>query len=67
VSLTRPVALAGGVLLLAVWVVLAFVLAIPAGWVHLALALGVSLLASAIILTEPASVSNSSRLDSTVK
>ena len=65
-SLTRPVALIGGVVLLALWVLLAFVLAIPAGWVHLALAVGICLLAVAITLTEPAAPAGS-RLDSTVK
>ena len=42
-----------GVALIVVWVVLAFVKAIPSGWVHLPLALGVSVIAVAIIQTPP--------------
>ena len=38
-----------GILLLVLWVVLAFVLAIPSGWVHAPLALGCVLLARAIV------------------
>ncbi len=38
-----------GILLLVLWVVLAFVLAIPSGWVHTPLALGCILLARAIV------------------
>jgi hypothetical protein len=38
-----------GILLLILWVVLAFVLAIPSGWVHVPLALGCILLARAIV------------------
>jgi hypothetical protein len=53
-----PVAL-GGLACIALWVVLAFVLAIPSGWVHLPLAVGVVLMATAIVLTEPAQRSSS--------
>ena len=38
-----------GILLLILWVVLAFVLAIPSGWVHVPLALGCILLVRAIV------------------
>ena len=44
----------GGLAFVALWVVLAFVLAIPSGWVHLPLAVGVVLIATSIIVTEPA-------------
>jgi hypothetical protein len=43
-----------GVVMLVIWVVLAFVMAIPSGWVHVPLALGVSAIAIAIIQTAPA-------------
>jgi 1,4-dihydroxy-2-naphthoate octaprenyltransferase len=43
-----------GLGLIAVWVVLAFVMAIPSGWVHVPLALGVTCIAVAIIETPPA-------------
>ena len=43
-----------GLVLLAIWVVLAFVMAIPSGWVHVPLALGISVIAIAIIQTPPA-------------
>ena len=43
-----------GVVLVAVWVVLALVMAIPSGWVHVPLALGVTCIAVAIIETPPA-------------
>ena len=36
--------LAAAILALVLWIVLAFVLALPAGWVHLFLALGTTLL-----------------------
>jgi 1,4-dihydroxy-2-naphthoate octaprenyltransferase len=50
----KPLAAAlGGLACIALWAVLAFVLAIPSGWVHLPLAIGVVLMATAIILTEP--------------
>ena len=42
-----------GLALIVVWVVLAFVLAIPSGWVHVPLALGVICVAVAIIQTPP--------------
>jgi 1,4-dihydroxy-2-naphthoate octaprenyltransferase len=42
-----------GLALLALWIVLAFVLAIPSGWVHVPLALGVTCIAVAIIETPP--------------
>ena len=38
----------------ALWIVLAFVVAIPSGWVHLPLALGAVLIAVAIIQSAPA-------------
>ena len=38
---------------LALWVILAFVAAIPSGWVHVPLALGAVLLAVAIIQSPP--------------
>ena len=66
-SLTPVAALVSGVVLLVLWVVLAFVVAIPAGWIHLALALGISLIAAAIVLTEPGADRSSSRLDKRVK
>jgi hypothetical protein len=66
-SLTRPVALTAGVVLLVLWVVLAFVLAIPAGWVHLLLAVGICFLAAAITLTEPTGAADGSGLDVKVK
>ena len=43
-----------GVLLIALWIVLAFVIAIPSGWVHVPLAVGVTGIAVAIIETPPA-------------
>jgi 1,4-dihydroxy-2-naphthoate octaprenyltransferase len=39
---------------LALWVVLAFVMAVPNGWVHLPLAVGAVLIAVAIIQSSPA-------------
>lgn len=41
-------ALGAAVLCVIGWIILAFVLAIPSGWVHLPLALGAVLLAKAI-------------------
>jgi hypothetical protein len=41
--------LLGAVALLALWVVLAFVAAIPSGWVHIPLALGSVLIVRAIV------------------
>lgn len=38
-----------GAFLLVAWVVLAFVAALPSGWVHLPLALGVILVAKGIV------------------
>ena len=53
--MNRPgLLLLGGIAGLGLWIVLAFVLALPSGWVHLPLALGVCLIALAIIRTEPA-------------
>jgi hypothetical protein len=49
------VAFLAGVVLIAVWVVLAFVMAIPSGWVHVPLALGVTCIAVGIIQTQPTS------------
>jgi hypothetical protein len=39
----------GGAVLLVLWVLLAFVFAIPSGWVHAPLALGCVLLARAVV------------------
>lgn len=39
----------GAVLCILLWLVLAFALAIPSGWVHLPLAIGVVLVAVAIV------------------
>jgi TRAP-type C4-dicarboxylate transport system permease small subunit len=39
----------GAVVLLAAWVVLAFVVAVPSGWVHAPLAIGTVLIAMAIV------------------
>ena len=39
----------GAILCILLWIVLAFVAAIPSGWVHVPLALGVTLVATAII------------------
>jgi len=47
-------ALAGAAGCIALWVVLAFVMAIPSGWVHIPLALGACLIAIAIIESNPA-------------
>jgi hypothetical protein len=47
-------AITGGFLLLGAWIVLAFVMAIPSGWVHLPLAAGVTLIAVGIIQLAPA-------------
>jgi 1,4-dihydroxy-2-naphthoate octaprenyltransferase len=38
----------------ALWIVLAFIKAIPSGWVHIPLALGAVLIAVAIIRSSPA-------------
>ena len=43
-----------GLALIALWVVLALVMAIPSGWVHVPLALGVTCIAVAIIESPPA-------------
>jgi len=45
----------GGILLVGLWVVLAFGMALPSGWVHLPLAAGVTLIAVGIIQTSPRS------------
>ena len=47
-------ALAGAAGCIALWVVLAFVMAIPSGWVHVPFALGICLIAVAIIESRPA-------------
>ena len=39
----------GALVCLAIWVVLAFVMAIPSGWVHAPLALGTVLIARAVV------------------
>ena len=46
-------ALAAAAVCLALWIVLAFVMAIPSGWVHLPLAIGACLVAIAIIESNP--------------
>lgn len=46
--------LLGAIGSLVLWGVLAFVMAIPSGWAHLPLAVGVVLLAKVIIDTRPA-------------
>lgn len=43
------VSLIGAIVCILLWMVLAFVAAIPSGWVHIPLALGVILLAKAIL------------------
>lgn len=40
------------ILCLAAWIVLAFVLSIPSGWVHLALVAGVLLIVRAIVAAD---------------
>ena len=50
----RAVALLIAVACLAGWVVLAFVMAVPSGWVHVPLAAGACVVAYAIILSPPA-------------
>jgi hypothetical protein len=47
------VSILGGVACLGVWIVLAFVVAIPSGWVHLPLAVGVGLIARGLVLAQP--------------
>jgi len=47
-------AFTGGIVLIGVWIVLAFVMAIPSGWVHFPLAAGVTLIAVGIIQLAPA-------------
>ncbi len=49
--MTSRSALIAGVVALAAWVVLAFVMTIPSGWVHLPLAVGAMLIAVAIVLS----------------
>jgi hypothetical protein len=44
-----PVVVGGAILCLVLWVVLAFVMALPSGWVHLPLAIGCILIARAIV------------------
>jgi len=48
-------AFACGIVLIGAWIVLAFAMAIPSGWVHLPLAAGVTLIAVGIIQTSPLS------------
>lgn len=43
----------GGVACVGLWIVLAFVAAIPSGWVHLPLAIGVTLIARGLVLIPP--------------
>jgi TRAP-type C4-dicarboxylate transport system permease small subunit len=43
------IVVAGAILCLILWLVLAFALAIPSGWVHLPLAIGCILIARAIV------------------
>lgn len=53
--MTPRVAFGGATALIAVWVVLAFIAAIPSGWVHLLLAVGATLIAVAIAKQSPGS------------
>ncbi|MBI4500018.1 MAG: hypothetical protein HY700_02535 [Gemmatimonadetes bacterium] len=46
-------ALVAAAVCLVVWVVLAFVVAIPSGWVHVPLAIGACLVAVAIVELHP--------------
>jgi hypothetical protein len=50
-------AFACGIVLIGAWIVLAFVMAIPSGWVHFPLAAGVTLIAVGIIQLAPAGAS----------
>lgn len=52
--MTSRVAFGSAAALLVAWVMLAFVVAIPSGWVHLLLAVGATLIAVAIVRTQPA-------------
>jgi hypothetical protein len=55
------VSIAGGVACLGLWIVLAFVVAIPSGWVHLPLAIGAVLIARGLALTQPHDVRQNRR------
>lgn len=50
--LTPRVAFGGAIALSAVWIVLAIVIAVPSGWVHLFLAVGATLIAVGIVRTD---------------
>ena len=52
--ISPAVALGAALAALGLWVVLAFVVAIPSGWVHVPLAIGICLIAIAIIESNPA-------------
>ena len=45
--------LLSAVLLLVLWIVLAFVMALPTGWVHLLYAIGMLLLARRVLIGAP--------------
>ena len=47
-------ALAAAALAIVLWVILAFVMAVPSGWVHVPLAIGACLVAVAILESNPA-------------
>ena len=49
--MTAPIAFGAAAVALAAWAVLAFVVAIPSGWVHLLLAVGATLVAAGIVKT----------------
>ncbi len=55
------VSILGGVACLGLWIVLAFVAAIPSGWVHLPLAIGVTLIARGLVLAQPPDVQQNRR------
>ena len=51
----KPVyGIVAGIVLIGLWIVLAFVMAIPSGWVHLPLAAGFTLIGAGIIQLPPA-------------
>lgn len=52
--MTTRTAFAGAAISLTAWIVLAFVTAIPRGWVHVLLAVGATLVAVGIVQTPPA-------------
>lgn len=52
--MTTRMAFVSAVISLTVWIVLAFVMTIPSGWVHLFLAIGATLVAVGIVKQPPA-------------